>query len=64
VQSAGNQSSIGSGFVVGADGLALTNYHVVSQYVLEPATYRLDTRRRTAAAPAQVHASTSPRLRC
>jgi len=42
VQSAGNQSSIGSGFVVGADGLALTNYHVVSQYVLEPATYRLE----------------------
>ena len=30
------------GFVVTADGLALTNYHVVSQYALEPSTYRLE----------------------
>lgn len=36
------QSSIGSGFLVGADGFALTNYHVVSQYALEPQTYQLD----------------------
>ena len=42
VAAAGRQSSIGSGFLVGADGLAITNYHVVSQYALEPATYRLE----------------------
>ena len=42
VQETGSQSSIGSGFVVGADGFAMTNYHVVSQYLLEPAAYRLD----------------------
>lgn len=40
--SAGRQSSIGSGFVVGEDGFAITNYHVVSQYALDPASYRLE----------------------
>lgn len=39
---AGRQSSIGSGFLVNAQGLAVTNYHVVSQYALEPGTYRLE----------------------
>ena len=39
---AGRQSSIGSGFLVDADGLAITNYHVVSQVALEPQTYRLE----------------------
>jgi serine protease Do len=38
----GEQSSIGSGFLAGADRLAITNYHVVSQAALEPETYRLE----------------------
>lgn len=42
VAAAGRQSSIGSGFLVGDDGLAVTNYHVISQYALDPATYRLE----------------------
>jgi len=36
------QSSIGSAFFVTAAGDAITNYHVVSQYALEPETYRLE----------------------
>ena len=42
VQSAGGQATLGSGFLVTETGLALTNYHVVSQYALEPSTYRLE----------------------
>jgi serine protease Do len=42
VTAADRQSSIGSAFLVTADGIAITNYHVVSQYALEPTTYRLE----------------------
>src|SRR5215472_5653099 len=42
VSAAGRQSSLGSGFLVSADGLAVTNYHVVSHAALEPKTYRLE----------------------
>jgi serine protease Do len=36
-----SQASVGSGFVVAAEGLAITNYHVVSQFALRPSRYRL-----------------------
>ncbi|HUQ27234.1 MAG TPA: serine protease [Usitatibacter sp.] len=42
LQAAGRQTTIGSGFLVTADGLAITNYHVVSQFALDPRTYRLE----------------------
>src|SRR5258708_1768438 len=42
VAGAERQSSTGSGFLVTADGLATTNYHVVSQVALDPKTHRLE----------------------
>jgi S1-C subfamily serine protease len=42
LQAAGRQTTIGSGFVVSADGFSITNYHVVSQYALDPKTFRLE----------------------
>lgn len=37
----GKKSSIGSGFVYGAENQLATNYHVVSSYIEEPETYTL-----------------------
>lgn len=37
----GRQTTLGSAFLVDSNGTAITNYHVVSQYVLEPSLYRL-----------------------
>ncbi len=36
-----SQASVGSGFVVDDSGLLVTNYHVVSQYALQPGRFRL-----------------------
>jgi len=39
LKSGRTQSSVGSGFLVGTSNLVLTNYHVVSQFALDPQTY-------------------------
>ena len=38
----GKKSAIGSGFSLSADGLIATNYHVVSDVVIEPSRFRLE----------------------
>ena len=37
-----SQSTVGSGFLIAADGTAFTNYHVISQLVMEPLRYRAE----------------------
>ncbi len=36
------QATIGSGWLAGADGRVVTNYHVVSRFVTEPERYRVE----------------------
>ena len=41
-KSSGKKSAIGSGFSIDSNGLFATNYHVVSDLVIEPDRYRLE----------------------
>jgi len=44
--STGSRASIGSGFFVAADGLLVTNFHVVATYVWRPTAYRVEVGQR------------------
>jgi hypothetical protein len=41
-KASGSKASIGSGFSIANDGKLITNYHVVSQFILHPKKYRLE----------------------
>ena len=41
-ESSGGKASIGSGFYINPDGLLVSNYHVVSSYVLNPERFKID----------------------